>query len=460
MNLYRRFEQKLDAGAENSGPIHGQLGTGRIGMIWLAANLVVTTLLTGTFFVPGLDFGLALLMIIAGTLIGAVILVLVGNIGTRTGLPTMAIARGAFGTRGSLLPVAANVIVLMGWSWVQAMLAGVTVNYLVATTTGFDNPVLFSVICQIFVVTLALFGHEGISRVEPWLAVLILAIMGYVFALAFGKFDPAQFAAIPVDESLGYTPFIVLDIVIATAVSWTVLSADINRMARSSRAGITGSGIGYLLSTVLSMVLGATAIGYVILSGGEAATFDPTILVAAFGAPLAIAIFLSVMATNTMAVYGMITSVVNSRPERKLPFLATALVLGTISILGSMWLSLLDQFTDFLTLIGAFFVPVFAIMIVDYYLLKRARYTRDILRHSGGSYWYRDGVNWIAVAVWVAGALVAYLLTYLFPSPIGATLPCFAVSFLLYLGLSWNQRERGPLAAHEHLVPSASQEAR
>jgi len=460
MNLYRRFEQKLDAGAENSGPIRGQLGTGRIGMIWLAANLVVTTLLTGTFFVPGLDFGLALLMIIAGTLIGAVILVLVGNIGTRTGLPTMAITRGAFGTRGSLLPVAANVIVLMGWSWVQAMLAGVTVNYLVATTTGFDNPVLFSVICQIFVVTLALFGHEGISRVEPWLAVLILAIMGYVFALAFGKFDPAQFAAIPVDESLGYTPFIVLDIVIATAVSWTVLSADINRMARSSRAGITGSGIGYLLSTVLSMVLGATAIGYVILSGGEAATFDPTILVAAFGAPLAIAIFLSVMATNTMAVYGMITSVVNSRPERKLPFLATALVLGTISILGSMWLSLLDQFTDFLTLIGAFFVPVFAIMIVDYYLLKRARYTRDILRQSGGSYWYRDGVNWIAVAVWVAGALVAYLLTYLFPSPIGATLPCFAVSFLLYLVLSWRQRDQGPLAAHEHLVPSASQEAR
>jgi len=459
MNLYRKFEQKLEAGAENSGPIRGQLGTGRIGMIWLAANLVVTTLLTGTFFVPGLDFSLALIMIVAGTLIGATILVLVGNIGTRTGLPTMAITRGAFGTRGSLLPVAANVIVLMGWSWVQAMLAGVTVNYIVASATGFDHPVLFSVICQIFVVTLALFGHEGISRVEPWLAVLILAIMGYVFAVAFGKFEPAQFAAIPVDHSLGYTPFIVLDIVIATAVSWTVLSADINRMARSSRSGIVGSGIGYLLSTVLAMILGATALGYVILSGGEATAFDPTILVAAFGAPLAIAIFLSVMATNTMAVYGMITSVVNSRPERKLPFLATALAVGSVSILGATWLALLDQFTDFLTLIGAFFVPVFAIMIVDYYFLKRGSYTRDILRHTGGAYWYRNGVNWIAVAVWVAGAVVAYLLTYIFPSPIGATLPCFFASFLLYLGLSWNQRSREGIVAHEHLVREASQQA-
>ncbi|MGP9529559.1 purine-cytosine permease family protein [Glutamicibacter sp. AOP5-A2-18] len=459
MNLYRKFEQKLEAGAESSGPIRGQLGTGRIGMIWLAANLVVTTLLTGTFFVPGLNFSLALVMIVAGTLIGAVILVLIGNIGTRTGLPTMAITRGAFGTRGSLLPVAANVIVLMGWSWVQAMLAGVTVNYLIASTTGFSNPVLFSVLCQVFVVMLALFGHEGISRVEPWLAVLILAIMAYVFAMAFGKYNPAEFAAIPVDTSLGYTPFIVLDIVIATAISWTVLSADINRMARNTRASIVGSGIGYTLSTVLAMILGATAIGYVILSGDQATEFDPTILVEAFGAPLAIAIFLSVMATNTMAVYGMITSVVNSRPERKLPFLATALVVGTVSILGATWLALLDQFTDFLTLIGAFFVPVFAIMIVDYYLLKRSRYTRDILRHTGGAYWYRNGVNPIAVAVWVAGAVVAYLLTYLFPSPIGATLPCFFVSFLLYLGLSWKQRDRGQIVAHEHLVSEESQNA-
>lgn len=459
MNLYRKVEQKLEAGAENSGPIRGQLGTGRIGMIWLAANLVVTTLLTGTFFVPGLNFSLALIMIVAGTLIGAIILVLVGNIGTRTGLPTMAITRGAFGTRGSLLPVAANVIVLMGWSWVQAMLAGVTVNYLVASTTGYSNPVLFSVICQIFVVTLALFGHEGISRVEPWLAVLILAIMAYVFVMAFGKFEPAEFAAIPVDTSLGYTPFIVLDIVIATAISWTVLSADINRMARNTRASVVGSGIGYTLSTVLAMILGATAIGYVILSGDEATAFDPTILVEAFGAPLAIAIFLSVMATNTMAVYGMITSVVNSRPERKLPFLATALVVGTVSILGATWLALLDQFTDFLTLIGAFFVPVFAIIIVDYYLLKRSSYTRDILRQTGGAYWYRNGVNPIAVGVWVAGAVVAYLLTYVFPSPIGATLPCFAVSFILYLGLSWNRRKAEQRAMQQHLSHDVTEPA-
>ena len=54
MNWYRRLEQRLESG-HDSGVIRGSLSGGRMFMIWLAANLVVTTLLTGTLFVPGVD---------------------------------------------------------------------------------------------------------------------------------------------------------------------------------------------------------------------------------------------------------------------------------------------------------------------------------------------------------------------------------------------------------------------
>jgi purine-cytosine permease-like protein len=421
-------------------------------MIWLAANLVVTTLLTGTLLVPAVSFLTAASMIAAGTVVGAVVLTMVGNIGTRTGLPTMALTRGAFGVRGSLLPVAANVIVLMGWSWVQAMLAGVTVDYVVESLTGFSSPVLFSVLCQIIVVMIAVLGHEGISRVEPWLAVLMLAITAWIFFAAFTTFAPARFTAIPADPSIGYTPVVVLDIVIATAISWTVLSADFNRLATSSRAGIIGSGVGYTLSTVISMMLGATTIGYVILQGGEAVAFDPGTIVAAFGAPLAIVIFLSVMATNTMVVYGMTTSVVNARVGSRLRFLPTALILGAISVVGATWLALLDQFTAFLTVIGAFFVPVFAIMIADYYLVKRGAYTADLLRGSGGRYWYVSGMNPVALGVWLFGAVASYLMTYVWPSPVGATIPAFVLTFVVYLVVMLPERNRHAREASVHLA--------
>jgi nucleobase:cation symporter-1, NCS1 family len=456
MSLYTRLDRRLEAQADNAGPVRGYLSPVRVGMIWLAANLVVTTLLTGTLLIPAVDFATAFTMIVLGTIGGAVVLALVGNIGTRTGLPTMALTRGAFGTRGSLLPVTANVVILMGWSWVQAMLAGVTVDYLVDSLTGFSNPILFSVLCQTIVVLIAVLGHEGIAKVEPWLAVLMLVIIAWIFVVAFTSFTPAEFQAIPVDASIGFTAVTVLDIVIATAISWTVLSADFNRLARSSGAGIVGSGVGYTLSTVIAMTLGATAIGYVILNGDEAVAFDPATIVAAFGAPLAIVIFLSVMATNTMVVYGMTTSVVNAPIGGRLRFLPTALVLGLISIVGSTWLALLAQFTDFLTIISAFFVPVFAIMIVDYYLVKRSAYTLDILRGRGGRYWYLAGVNWIAIAAWAIGALAVYLWTYVWPSPLGVTIPAFVLTFVLYLLAMMPERARRPREDSEHLAEVTS----
>ncbi|WP_336653099.1 MULTISPECIES: purine-cytosine permease family protein [unclassified Leucobacter] len=459
----------LDGHDDSAGPVRGTQSLLRIAMIWLAANLVVTTLLTGTLFTPAVSFGTASAMIVVGTLIGVVVLVLIGNMGTRTGLPTMALTRGSFGIRGSILPAAANLIILMGWSWVQAMLAGVTVNYLVHQATGFSNPMLFSAICQAVVVVLAIFGHTGISRVEPWLALAILVVMGFVFAAAFGAFSPEEFAAIPVDSSLGGTPFITLDMVIATAISWTVLSADMNRHAKSSTAGIVGSGIGYTLSTTISMFLGLVAFSAVLLRGDrEPIPFDPATIVSEFGWPLGIAIFLSVMATNTMVVFGMVTSVVNAQSKWHLKFLPTALVLGAISVIGSTFLGLLNQFTDFLFVISASFVPVFAIMIADYYLLKHRGYSRQILHERPESrYWYTGGVNWVAVIVWVIGAVLSYVLAYVAPSPIGANIPAFAVSFLLYLGLmvvigrggAFGLRDRRDADPAGHLLDGADETA-
>lgn len=457
-SAYRRLSNHLDDNSDGYGPLRGTLGTPRIGMIWLAANLVVTTLLTGTLFVPGISWSMAIGMIVLGTLIGGSVLVLVGNMGTRTGLPTMSLTKGSFGLRGSFLPVAANVIILMGWSWVQAMLAGVTVNFLVEQATGFSSPVLFSVLAQTLVVSLAIFGHAGIARVEPWLALVILAFMAYIFTTAFLAYSPGDFASIPQDVDAGWTPVVALDVVIATAISWTVLSAEFNRLARTQSAGMIGSGVGYALSTVLAMTLGATAIGYVVLDGGEAVPFDPTVIVSAFGAPLAVVIFLSVMATNTMVVYGMVSSVVNMVPSRRVTFLPTALVLGVISILGSTWLALLNQFTAFLVVISALFIPVFAVMIVDYYVVRGRHYGRDILRGQGGEYWYTRGVNVAAVLVWLIGAGTSLLLTYVVPSPIGATIPTFLLSALLYLGWAAAMGRIDRRRPHAHLLdlPEAS----
>lgn len=425
--------ERIEANSGGFGPIRGTLGAGRIGLIWLAANLVVTTLLTGTLFVPGVSYLETLMWIVIGTVLGAIVFTLVAVMGVRTGLPTMSLTKGSFGVRGSIIPAVSNFVILMGWSWVQAMLAGISINFLVAQLTGYSNPAMFSAICEAIVVVLAVFGHEGIARIEPWFGLVILAIMAYVFIVAFTTFSPADYAAIEPDPELGMNGTVVLDIVFATAISWTVLSADLTRSARTPREGALGASVGYTISTILTMTLGATAIGYVVLRGADVIAFDPTVIIEQFGAPLAIVIFLSVMATNTMVMYGMVLSLTNAFPTRRpLRFLPTAIVVGIIAVAGSTWLALLEQFTAFLSTIGALFIPVFAIMIVDYYLARRRVYRPDILSTSGGRYWFTGGVNLGAVLTWALGAGCYLLLAYVWPTPVGAALPTFALSFVLY----------------------------
>ena len=113
-------------------------------------------------------------------------------------------------------------------------------------------------------------------------------------------------------------------------------------------------------------------------------------------------------------------------------------------------------------------MPVFAIMIADYYVLKHRGYSRQILHERPESrYWYSAGFNWVAVIVWVIGAVLSYVLAYIAPSPIGANIPAFAISFLLYWALMVGIGRSGALGLRDerdsaptgHLLDGADETA-
>jgi nucleobase:cation symporter-1, NCS1 family len=91
--------------------------------------------------------------------------------------------------------------------------------------------------------------------------------------------------------------------------------------------------------------------------------------------------------------------------------------------------------------------------------VKRGAYTPDILRARDGRYWYLAGVNWGAVVVWLIGAVAAYVFTYMWPTPVGATIPAFVITFVLYLLVSLRERSSTPPARSEHLSDATTEPA-
>ncbi|MGN0924490.1 purine-cytosine permease family protein [Ectopseudomonas mendocina] len=443
-NLSQHFGQD---GLAPTDKAHRSLGLGGTIALWLGANVVVTTILTGMLLVPDLKFTQAMLIVLIGSSIGILPLVLVGLMGQRSGLTTMVLARGSYGSRGAKLPSLVNLLTLLAWSWIQALLAGMSLNYAVEHLTGYSNLPLFTILCETLVLLIALRGHLGIERVERWAAIGMLLLAGAVFYMMGQKFDFTSLLAMPTEPRNQITPGIAFDIVIATAFSWIPLAADYNRNCRSQGVAAVGTWVGYVAATLLAMGLGATVSGFSVLTGMEQ-TYDPAVLLAGFGfgLPAAIVVFLSVMTTNVMCVYSASLSYLNISP--KTPFWKPALGIGVLSILGSQIPGILDNFQSFLLVIGSVFIPAFAVLIADYFLIHKGDYAvNELLSEDGGRYRYLNGFNPAAFVAYGLGAILAYYWGWVSPLAWGASLPVFLITAASYAVLRrWVLVPRAQLA--------------
>lgn len=347
--------------------------------LWIGANVVVTTVFTGMLLVPDLHFWRAMLIVLVGSVIGGIPIVLTGNIGTRTGLPTMILSRGAFGHRGAVLPSAVNTLVLIGWSWIQAYMGGLSLNNAVHYVTGYSNINLFVIFTEIVVLIITLYGHRGIERAENIVAVLMLLLSVVVFSYMFVHFHLAALATMPVSEHPTVTTMVGFDLVVSTAFSWITSSCDYNRNAKTQRTGIVASWIGYTVATVLAMGLGAAVSGFSRLAH-QPQTYDPTSLIGGINPGLGfvagIVIFLSVISTNVMALYSASMSFLAIFPRVK--FFWPTLVMGVVAVVGALlkgWLT--NEFENFILMVGTLFIPVSAVILVDYYLLKGGKYDAE-----------------------------------------------------------------------------------
>jgi NCS1 family nucleobase:cation symporter-1 len=401
--------------------------------LWLAANVVITSVMTGMLFVPDISISSAIWAIIIGSVIGAIPLAMTGYIGTKTGLSTMVMTRAAFGQKGAILPAIVNTIILIGWSWIQAYMAGLSLNYAVEYATGYSNINLFVILTEILVVAITIYGHRGVESIEKYVSIAMLILSTAVFYKLFTTYDAGSLLTMKLSENPAITTIVAFDIVVATAFSWMSTVCDFNRYCKTEKSGMMGTYFGYVIASLIAMGMGAIVSGFSILNGMEQ-TYDPTVVLAqyGFGFVAAIVVFLSVLSTNVMALYSATMSFMNVLP--KLGFWKPALILGILCTIGALLKeTLMTNFFTFILLIATLFIPVFAIILVDYFILKKGHYDgEEIVSDTKKTYNYQNGFNVMAYGAYIFGAAFAYYFTYIKPLFVGSTILTFVVSGLVY----------------------------
>ncbi|MGA2481150.1 MAG: cytosine permease [Spirochaetia bacterium] len=423
-----RFQAPPEWGIEPVPRDHRVLHFKDFMVLWGDLGIGLLVMLTGTFLVPGLSLGSALLAVLIGSAAGSVLLALIGSIGSATGAPTMVLLRPVLGIRGSWAPTVLNVLQLIGWTIFEFVVMGVAASVIARMLFGSGSYVLWAAVFAAIVIVMGVGGPIGFVRqwLEKFAVWIALATGIWLTVHAFTTMDVPALLRQPGDGSLPFGQGV--DLAIALPISWLPLVADYNRFARSPRKGFWGTMLGFFITNAWFLSLGA-----LLLLGSKVAQEprDFASAIALTAGWIALLILLADETHNAWAdLYSSAVSLQNLFPKLKQRWLIVAL--GAACLLVAVFLDI-TRYQSFLYLIGSFFVPLFGMLAADFFVTRGRRYRVEEFYRDKGAYWYSGGVNILAVIAWVAG-ITAYHLAN--PATLGAFIPAWQKAVPASLGLA------------------------
>lgn len=416
---------------------------------WTVANANPTSWYVGCTL-GALGFGAAIAAALAGNIATYVILALVGLMGYKIGTSNMGLARVPFGIVGSKGPSVVNALQFVGWCGVNTYIAAIPLSHLLHQLLGLPpygaegsllTMALSIVLIMVVTAAIALTGGSRTIKIAENIAVICLIILSIWITVRI--FQSFSFESIrqwtpPADIRMPFGQAI--DALAALGFAWVMAVADYTRYTKTGRAATAAPMLGATFGMIWFCLIGSISAIAVAIQNN---LFDPYVsdpgsvcTMLGMGQVANIMIVLSTISVNLINVYsgGFSTANFTTRlaPKTSMSLIA---VLATLLALIPLWFgSFLDTFQAFLGYLGAVFPPCIAIMIADYYFIRKQRYHTDALNEKGGRYWYRNGVNWKAIAVWLLGAACYFICLQLsfIVQTVGAVFVCFFVTLVLY----------------------------
>ncbi len=327
--------------------------------------------------VASLSLAAALTAVVVGSLLGSLVLGLAAVPGARTGAPAMVLLRGLFGRRGSYLPTALNIAQCIGWATVEVVVIADSASRL----TGGHLRSLYVVLAGALATLLALRPLGLVRALRRYAVWTVLAASAYLFVQVLRSGLP------PLGRGSWGGFWLAADVVIAIAVSWAPLASDYSRHSRSGRAAFLGALAGFAVASTTYFALGLFALAAIVGADGD--VLGALLAVPAGGLALAILV-LDEVDEAFANVYSTAVSVQNVRPT--LDRRVLAVVVGTVAVLLALVVDIV-QYESYLYLIGSVFVPLYGVVILDYFVVRRGAW--DLGASARG--------HWVMVLPWAAG---------------------------------------------------------
>jgi putative hydroxymethylpyrimidine transporter CytX len=386
-------------------------------ILWSSLGVGLLVFSAGSFL-SETPFYHALLAIIIGSIAGSVLLSMAGKIGSDHAVPSIIGIRPAFGLYGSYLAAVLNIIQLIGWTTFEILILSKAAEQLTNMHVTFVWNIIFGVIITL----LGIFGP--LFLVKQWLSKFAIWIVYASSAIILVTLLFQNLPNVMSGEGKDMSFFVALDIVIAMPISWMPLVSDYNRFAKTSKGAFIGTLIGFSITNIIFYV------GGLLFGVGDISS-----IIISIQAILSGFILLVMIVDEIDNAFADIYSAAISSQSIFHNLNQRHLIIGfsIVSTILAIFVSI-EGYEQFLFLIGALFIPLFGVLLTDYFVIKRGKYQNDMMYGNK-----IIKIGYPAIIAWAIGAVLYYLLSQLSPiylaqlPTIGSTIPSLIISSLLYL---------------------------
>jgi NCS1 family nucleobase:cation symporter-1 len=391
------------------------------------------TFAAGLFFL-GLTAWQVFLALITGIMLVYFLINLTSVAGQRHGIPYPVLSRISFGVFGANIPALIRAVIAIFWYGIQTWLASVAVVVLALKIWPGLEPLAQNSILGLstlgWICFLALWlaqllvlrnGMESIRTLVDWsgpaIYVAMFALAIWIWVEAGSEMD-FTFSSRELSTGAAVLTFLTAVALVVSYFSTLMLNfTDFARFAPSERmvkrGNFWGLPVNFVLFSVVVVITTAGSLavyGRAIADPVELVAEIPSIVVLALGAlTFAIAtIGINIVANFVSPCYDL----ANAFPKH-IDFKRGGLITAVLAVVVTPWnvYNSPVAINYFLGGLGALLGPLFGIIVVDYYLVKRGRIDVDDLYREGpsSSYWYQGGLNQKALWAFLPAAAIALI---------------------------------------------------
>lgn len=384
-------------------------------MLWLGGCISIGTLTMGSAQLEkGLNLWQIFLAVFLGTALLVVGILMNDQFSYESGTPYAIQLKSAFGMKGSFIPVLIRGLPAIVWYGFQTWLGGNAINQISISLFGYDNVWLFFIGFQLVQIYLSIKGFQGIKWVENVGGVVIVAAMLYMLYVSVSQYGNVITEKLIKIEGTWGLPFVAAIMAFFGNSTTVMLNAgDYSReLKRGYGQGARGASyfLAMLPTTVLLGLIGAmvsTSTGIANPINAFSQMIDNKVM-------LVVTLFFIIFAQlTTNLASNVVPPAYAFMDVFKISHTKSVIIVGVLAVATFPWILANDTSAAgldlFVKIYTAFFGPIFAVLITDYFILHKRKITKEYLQELYNENGIRAGVNKAAMLAIFVGAVIGLI---------------------------------------------------